>query len=223
MRNINIALGLLLSTTIITACSGVRTASSPTGPVTPATGSASNIAAGRNTIGTPIRDSVGTERQIAPGVIAGSVDGEETPIPPKDKPDLFIKQMAVRGLADAEFSKQAVQKAQNGYVKALAEVILKDQDDASNALRVLAASKNIKMDTLSLDRQGLDMVKQLSATTGEDFEALYLKILKQDQEQQIRLFEAAASSNDKELKAYANKFVPAYRAHLKSISALSSK
>jgi len=221
MKNINIALGLLVSASIMTACSGVRTASSPTGPVTPASGSASNIASGRNITGTPLSDSIGAERQIAPGVNA--VDSEVAPLPAKDKPELFIEQMTVRGLGEIEFSKLASKRADNGYVKALAAVILKDQEEANAALKAIVASKNIKMDTLGLDKQGLDRIKQLSSITGEEFEVLYLKILTQDHEQQIRLYEAATASSDEQLKSYAKKYLPVYKGHLKSISKLNTK
>jgi len=74
-----------------------------------------------------------------------------------------------------------------------------------------------------LNKDGDNKIRQLSAITGEEFETVYLRILTQDQEQQIRLYEAAASSNDKELKAYANKLLPVLRSHIKSIAAMNSK
>jgi len=223
MKNLNIGAALLLSASIITSCSGVRTASSASGPVTPASGSASNISAGRSLTGTPIADSVVTEKQTAPGVVAASVDNESAVIPPKDKPELFVQQMSARIAADTQFTQLALQKAENAYIKALSAVVLKDSQDAKAALQKLAAAKSVQVDSLTLNKGGDNKIRQLSAITGEEFETVYLRILTQEQEQQIRLYEAAASSNDKELKAYANKFLPVLRSHIKSIAAMNSK
>ena len=223
MKNLNIGAALLLSASIITSCSGVRTASSASGPVTPASGSASNISAGRSLTGTPIADSVVTEKQTAPGVVAASVDNESAVIPPKDKPELFVQQMSARIAADTQFTQLALQKAENAYIKALSAVVLKDSQDAKAALQKLAAAKSVQVDSLTLNKDGDNKIRQLSAITGEEFETVYLRILTQDQEQQIRLYEAAASSNDKELKAYANKLLPVLRSHIKSIAAMNSK
>jgi len=223
MKNLNIGAALLLSASIITSCSGVRTASSASGPVTPASGSASNISAGRSLTGTPIADSVVTEKQTAPGVVAASVDNESAVIPPKDKPELFVQQMSARIAADTQFTQLALQKAENAYIKALSAVVLKDSQDAKAALQKLAAAKSVQVDSLTLNKDGDNKIRQLSAITGEEFETVYLRILTQEQEQQIRLYEAAASSNDKELKAYANKFLPVLRSHIKSIAAMNSK
>lgn len=223
MKNIPIAAALILSASIITSCSGVRTASSASGPVTPASGSASNISAGRSLTGTPIADSVVTEKQTAPGVVASSAENESAAIPPKDKPELFIQQMFARTAADTQFTQLALQKAENAYIKALSAVVLKDSQDAKVALQKLAAAKSIQVDSVTLNKDGDNKIRELSAITGEEFETVYLRILTQDQEQQIRLYEAASSSNDKELKAYANKFLPVLRSHIKSIAAMNSK
>lgn len=223
MKNLNIAAALMLSATIITSCSGVRTASSASGPVTPASGSASNISAGRSLTGAPITDSVVVEKQTAPGVVAGELADDSLGIPAKDKPDLFIKQMSARTAADIQFTKLALQKAENPYIKALSAVVLKDSQDATAALKKLSASKSVAVDSVTLNKDGDDKMRQLSSITGEEFETVYLRILTQDQEQQIRLYEAAGSSNDKELKAYANQFLPVLRSHLKSIAAMNSK
>jgi len=223
MKNLNIAAALLLSASMITACSGVRTASSASGPVTPASGSASNIASGRNLTGAPITDSVVTEKQTAPGVVAGAADSESESMPPKDKPELFIKQMSSRLAAATQVTKMALQKADNAYIKALSAVVLKDSEDANAALQKLAAAKSAAPDAVALSKDGDNKVRQLSSITGEEFETVFLRILTQDQEQQIRLYEAAGSSTDKDLKAYANKYLPALRSHLKSIAAMNSK
>jgi len=223
MKNLNIAAALVLTASIITSCSGVRTASSASGPVTPASGSASNIASGRSLTGAPITDSVVTEKQTAPGVAGESIADESAKIPSKDRPDLFIQQMSARIAADVQFTKMALQKAENGYVKALSAVVLKDTEDANAALKKLAAAKSVSMDSLGLSQEGNDKVKQLSSIAGEEFETVFLRILTQDQEQQIRLYEAAGSSTDKELKNYANKILPLLKSHLKSIAAMNSK
>jgi putative membrane protein len=222
MKNLNIAAALVLSASIITSCSGVRKASSASGSVTPASGDASSISSGRNTTGTPITDSVMTEKQNAPGVAAG-VEDESVAIPAKDKPELFFKQMSASNAANTQVTKMALQRAQNPYVKALSAVVLKDSQDANAALQKLAASKSIAMDSLTLNKDGDNKVRELSSITGEEFETVFLRILTQGQEQQIRLYEAAGSSTDKELKAYANQYLPLLRSHLKSIAAMNAK
>lgn len=186
----------------ILSCSGVRPASGSSGQATQGTGSAAN--------------ANGKEYTNAERIGAAAK---------YDNPGQFIKDVALSNMLEAQLSEMALKQSQNAYVKAYASMILEDQGKATADLHTLAASKNIVVDSVAYSRSlniGQKMT-QLTASTGPDFDKLYVETMVKNHKQALKLFAAGTESNDVEVKAYAKKYVPSIVIHLKNVSALNSK
>jgi putative membrane protein len=243
------------------ACTGARytsgTVSSvsqgPGGTVTPATGSASNIASGRNTTGTPVTSADPGTIPVAAGITAG---GETTnpgnPGPAQDDTP-FITEAALSGIAEVSLSELAAEKSQDPDVKAFAVMIVQEHKEANAALKSLAESKNITLPNLNIqgtatgkaDSAGQNNgskrietaadaapgtvmeinqnVKKLRSATGKQFDQQYIAMMVQDHQKAINLFEQGTKSADPGIKAYAVKYLPVLKMHLQSVNALSAK
>ena len=64
-------------------------------------------------------------------------------------------------------------------------------------------------------------VKQLTPLSGNKFDEIYAAMMVQDHQNAIMLFERASRSSDKDIKAFADKHLPALRSHLSQITEIS--
>lgn len=210
MKNLLSSAMILSVTCFIISCSGVRPASSSSVPA----GSAANISPGGNITSVPAAN--GKEYTNAERIGAAAK---------YDNPAQFIKDAALSSMLEAQLSELALKQSQNAYVKAYASMILEDQGKATADLHTLAASKNITLDSVAYSRSlnvGQKMT-QLTASTGPDFDKLYVETMVKNHRQSMKLFAAGTESNDAEVKAYAKKYIPSIVIHLKNVSALNSK
>ncbi|HEY0177919.1 MAG TPA: DUF4142 domain-containing protein, partial [Pedobacter sp.] len=217
---------LLPAVCTVLSCSGVRSASGPSGPVTPSAGSASNIAAGRNTIAAPVGgDDTGVSGRASGDLNADSLANKVDSVGKKERPLQFIREAAISGTAEVHLSEIALKRSQNANMKTFASMMIKDHGEANTVLNALAASKNIQIDAL-LKSRATDIgekTNSLSAASDSEFDDTYVHRMLRDHEQAIRLFEAGTKSDDPEVKAYAKKYLPVLKMHLKSIKALSER
>ncbi len=133
----------------------------------------------------------------------------------------FMKQAAQNGAAEIEASQLALQKARNPEVKAFAEKMVADHTKTSEELKQLAASKNVKLPEGPSMKQKAEL-KMVSAGDDAKFDERYAKAfgVKAHQET-IKLFqEAAAKATDADVKAFAQKTLPALNHHLEMARAL---
>lgn len=133
----------------------------------------------------------------------------------------FMKQAAQNGAAEIEASKLAQQKAQNAEVKAFAEKMVADHTKTSEELKALAATKKVTLpDGPSMKQKG--ELKMISAGDDAKFDARYTKTFGvKAHEDTIKLFqEAADRATDADVKAFAQKTLPALKEHLDMARAL---
>lgn len=214
MKNLLSAAMILSVTCSVLSCSVVRPASGSSVPVTPDGASAATISA-------PVgNDAVisnrGKEYTNAERIGAAAK---------YDNPAQFIKDAALSSMLEAQLSTLALKQSQNAYVKAYASMIIEDQGKATADLHTLAGSKNIALDSVAYSKSlnvGQKMT-QLTASTGPDFDKLYVETMVKNHKQAMRLYAAGTESNDAEIKAYAKKYIPSIVIHLKNVSALNSK
>jgi putative membrane protein len=135
----------------------------------------------------------------------------------------FMKQAAQNGAAEIEASQLALQKAQRPEVKAFAEKMVADHTKTSDELKQLAASKKVTLPEGPSVKQKAEL-KMISAGDDAKFDERYAKTfgVKAHQET-IKLFEEAAkSATDAEVKAFAQKTLPALNHHLEMARTLES-
>lgn len=224
---LNLALISVLVYTL-PSCSGVRSASGPSGPVTPAAGSASNVTSGRNAAGTPVGESQGTaETEMVTDSAARitEMSGKVEDADKKNKPLQFIRMAMLNGSAVIQLSHIAAGKSDNAYVKAFAAMAIKDRGTDQAALEAMAKARNIQPAAAPADQvqELADKVSQLTASTGAELDNLYIQEMVKGYEQAIKLYEEGTRTDDAELKAYAKKYLPVLNMHLENIKVLNKK
>ena len=127
----------------------------------------------------------------------------------------FLKQAAEAGLMEVEAGKLAVDKGVNTQVKGFAQQMIDDHTRMHAELRTLAGSKGVRLPIEpSLMQRG--RIKLLSAADGGSFDRKFADAIGiKAHESALKLFQKAATgASDPEVKAFAEKGVPALQHHL---------
>jgi len=222
MKKVIIGALLISASYTIVSCSASRSATGPSGTGTPGFGSASNVSAGRSADG---GTSPGANPVTVSGAIANNSNNAKDSLSKKvdasaNKTIQFITLASLTSYVAVETSKIAQQNAQNTYVKTFAALLLSDHVQADADLKTLADTKNVSLDSTATNRDSNDKIKQLSAVKGEELESIYIQMMIKDHEQAVGLFEEGEGSSDPEVKAYAKRYLPMLKSHLKIVSAL---
>jgi len=127
----------------------------------------------------------------------------------------FLKQAAEAGLTEVEAGKLAVDKGVNTQVKGFAPQMIDDHTRMHAELRTLAGNKGVRLPIEpSLMQRG--RIKLLSAADGGSFDRKFADAIGvKAHESALKLFQKAATgASDPEVKAFAEKAVPALQHHL---------
>lgn len=135
----------------------------------------------------------------------------------------FAVEAANGSFAEIRASEIAQQKAQNQRVKDFAAMIIQDHTKANEELKSLAANKNIQLPTAAgEDKQ--EKIADLNSESGADFDKEYMNMMVSDHRDDIDRFEdAAENSEDAEIRAFAEKTLPALRKHLQEAEAIEDE
>ncbi|MFD2572180.1 DUF4142 domain-containing protein [Spirosoma soli] len=132
----------------------------------------------------------------------------------------FAVKAANGGLLEMELGRLAREKAQSNDVKEFAAMMLADHAKANDELKSIAATKNITLPT-TLGKEGQEHVDELAKLSGAEFDKKYVDLMVEDHEEDVKLFqEAAKSDDDPALKAYAAKTLPTLQKHLERITTI---
>lgn len=125
----------------------------------------------------------------------------------------FMQFAAQSGLFEIQSSQLATQKSTTTEVIGFAQEMINDHTIQSKELDSLAAVKNVTLNkTLAADKQAI--VNRLNGLTGSAFDKDYMNEQVKSHDETIQNFEKAASSaKDADVKAFANKYLPALRMH----------
>ncbi len=111
-------------------------------------------------------------------------------------------------------SNEAQKKAVHPEVKKFAEQMIADHTKTSTELKSIAGSKSILLPATPLPMHQR-MLAPLSTKSGKDFDEAYMKAQELAHRLTVALFETAArNETDPELKAFAQKNLPALKMHL---------
>ena len=132
----------------------------------------------------------------------------------------FLVKAANGGMAEVETSQVAQQKGTNAKVKDFASMMVHDHSAANEQVKMLAAQRNVTLPSTPGDdkKKSLD---DLSKKTGTNFDKDYMKMMVDDHQSTIDLFESASSKvNDTEVKTFIDNTLPKLRTHLDSAKAV---
>jgi len=126
----------------------------------------------------------------------------------------FAVTVADGGMAEVQISKLALAKSSNPDVTQLAQMMVDDHTKANEALKELAATKNITLPaTISDDSQ--KKYDKLSNESGKTFDEDYTDCMVSDHKSTIDLFKKEADNgNDSAIKAWATATIPTLEHHL---------
>lgn len=135
----------------------------------------------------------------------------------------FLTAVANSGMAEVELAGVAQQKAVNQPVKDFAAMLYNDHSGVNSQVKTLASQKNIVLpDSISSDKR--DMINNLQKKSGKNFDKDYLDAMVKSHEKSIDLFnKAMTDAKDADVRAFADKTLPALRMHLDTAKALRAK
>ena len=131
----------------------------------------------------------------------------------------FVDKAAAGGIAEIETSRLALEKSKSADIKKFANMMITDHSKANDELAALAKKNDIEVpDTTTLVKQAKEKILEVR---DESFDAAYANNQVKAHEDTIELFkkEANTVTDDKvkggtELKAFAQKMLPALEKHL---------
>lgn len=135
----------------------------------------------------------------------------------------FLKDAAVDGLYEVEVGKVASQRASDAPLKAFAEMLVAQHSAANDELRQLAGMRNVALpnELPVMKRRAVEKLRKIKSS---DFDHEFIdKVVIEDHEKDIKHFEKASRDlKDADLRAWAEKMLPALRQHLADARNLSA-
>jgi putative membrane protein len=135
----------------------------------------------------------------------------------------FIKHAAADGTAEVKIAGLAVKKAENASVKAFAEMLVTDHTKVNDELKMLATNKNVDLSAV-IDPKDAGTFQKLEKYSGAEFDKEYLAAVVSSHKTCVSAFEdISKESKDTDVKAFADKTLPALKAHHDKAKELHSK
>jgi putative membrane protein len=125
----------------------------------------------------------------------------------------FFTKAAHGNKAEMELAGLVQQKSKDDRVKAFADQLMKDHQQADGELRTVAKTKNIDLPT-DMPSEAVATKTRLSKLEGAAFDRAYVDEMVKDHTQDVKEFEQAAKSSDADVKSFAEKTLPTLRDHL---------
>jgi len=135
----------------------------------------------------------------------------------------FAMKAAHVGTAEVELGKLAETKASSDDVKQFARRMVEDHGKAGEELKQVATRKNHTLPD-QLDAKHAALRDRLSKLSGAEFDREYMKAMVEGHTAAASMLEKEASNgSDSDLKAWAAKYAPTVRDHLKMARDINSK
>lgn len=129
----------------------------------------------------------------------------------------FLVKSADARMMDSREGKLAVTRGTTAAIRNYGSLMVKDQAMLLDKIKMLAASKKISLPSdISNDKQ--EGHEDLKGKSTEDFDKKFIKMMVIDHERDIKLFKKAAKSEDKEIRIFAEKYLPLIQSHLDKIN-----
>lgn len=143
----------------------------------------------------------------------------KTPLSAQDS--TFVMKAAMGGMMEVEAGNAAQQNAANDRVKAYGSMMVNDHSKANSELMALVGGRGITIpNALPADMQ--KHIEEMRKMTGKSFDNHYMSMMVNDHQKTIADFEKQANSGtDPELKAWAQKTLPALQMHRDSATAIN--
>jgi putative membrane protein len=150
---------------------------------------------------------------------AVAADPASRPDPPKVMPTAtFVQEAVVSNLFEVESSKLALDRSQNGAVKAFARHMVDDHSAAGVKFTEAMSEAKVTRPPLKLDARRHALLDELADRKGGDFDRIYVEAQHKAHVEAVALFEGyGATGEDAALKAVAVTLLPTLKRHLAEI------
>ncbi|WP_445682847.1 DUF4142 domain-containing protein [Radicibacter daui] len=135
----------------------------------------------------------------------------------------FVNGAMAGGLFEIRSSKLALEKAQRGDVKQVAQMLIKDHTRSERELEQIVGKQmpDLRLPA-SLPMKEKSQVQELRNTSSSDFDAAFITMQMKAHQAAIDIFsEAAKNASQPELKAFARKTLRVLETHLQRIQKLA--
>jgi putative membrane protein len=125
----------------------------------------------------------------------------------------FVEDMITNSSKEIEVSQLAQQRAANAQVKAFAQEVAKDHQEASQTLRQVATQQRVQVtpDTDAIT----DAREELTDLSGAEFDRAYIDMMVEDHQSAVsEVEEKATDSANPEVQQWATRTLPTLREHL---------
>ncbi|MGY3213138.1 DUF4142 domain-containing protein [Mucilaginibacter sp. HD30] len=126
---------------------------------------------------------------------------------------MFMEKGIKGGLAEITAANLAKNKSGNPKVLEFANMIITDHDSIGKALKILADDKKLVVNNV-LTTEHQDMIKQLQAKKGSEFDESYINMMVMDHEKDVKLFENELHSQSADIEKVAERALPKLKKHL---------
>lgn len=126
----------------------------------------------------------------------------------------FLEKALKAGMKEVNVSKAVEARLMNPEAKAFAQMMVAEHTTVDSELMALAARKGVALPT-----NDMKTVEKWSKKT-KDIDEDYIKEMKEDHEEAVKLFEKASKSEDADIAAFARKTLPALQHHLSVANSL---
>lgn len=142
---------------------------------------------------------------ITAAMLSTSASLGQTPIPPQD----FATQAAIANMFGLQSATLALHKTSSQEIKSFAHRLADDHGKTGSSLRQITARRSDIALPERPDGRHLNVLRDLSAKQGADFDKAYVAAQRAAQQETIALVSSyAESGSDAELKAFAAKTLP---------------
>ena len=130
-------------------------------------------------------------------------------------PATFIKDGIEGGMTEIKASGLAITNSNNHKVIGLAKMLIEDHTRIDSTLRESKAGKKIS-DSITISSAHLAAISDIAKKSGPAFDKAYLQLMVNDHEQAVKLYTAASTSSNSNIKKIALQNLPAIKMHLDS-------
>lgn len=152
-----------------------------------------------------------------------SLAAEKSSAKPGGADASFIKKAADANMTEVELGKLAGDNGQSQAVKDFGERMVKDHGKAGDDLKPIAEKLNVEIPSEVKNAQHKETIDELKKLKGEEFDRKFSRMMVQDHEKVISMFERAEGEvKDPELKKFIQDTLPTLKEHLELAKKLPS-
>jgi putative membrane protein len=160
------------------------------------------------------KDSAADSTTVMDSIRDSTVLNDSTHVHEVDATDetTFLKAAAVGGLMEVEAANAAATRTKNSAVKDFATLMLKDHGKANQEVARLSSKLSVAIPK-TLPEEHAQHLRELQRLNDHKFDQQYITMMLSDHAKTVKLFRAAQTLKNPDVKAFAAKTLPVIQAH----------